>query len=87
MFFNQFVCSLISVGSNSFYLFSQVVCVYCSFLSFFAALFVCPHFLIMNPSVSASLAQWLEHWSCKPGVDSSILPRGCNDVSFSYCRD
>ena len=25
---------------------------------------------------SASIAQWLEHWSCKPGVGSSILPGG-----------
>lgn len=24
----------------------------------------------------ALLAQWLEHWSCKPGVNSSILLRG-----------
>lgn len=24
----------------------------------------------------ASIAQWLEHWSCKPGVGSSILPGG-----------
>ena len=27
-------------------------------------------------SVQASLAQWLEHWSCKPGVESSNLSRG-----------
>ena len=26
---------------------------------------------------SASIAQWIEHWSCKPGVGSSILPGGC----------
>ena len=25
----------------------------------------------------ASLAQWLEHWSCKPGVESSNLSGGC----------
>ena len=25
---------------------------------------------------AASIAQWLEHWSCKPGVGSSILPGG-----------
>ena len=25
---------------------------------------------------SASIAQWLEHWSCKPGVGSSNLSRG-----------
>jgi hypothetical protein len=24
----------------------------------------------------ASIAQWLEHWSCKPGVASSILAGG-----------
>ena len=26
--------------------------------------------------VEASVAQRLEHWSCKPGVGSSSLPRG-----------
>ena len=26
--------------------------------------------------VQASIAQWLEHWSCKPGVVSSILTGG-----------
>ena len=25
---------------------------------------------------TASIAQWLEHWSCKPGVVSSILTGG-----------
>ena len=25
----------------------------------------------------ASIAQWLEHWSCKPGVVSSNLTGGC----------
>ena len=25
---------------------------------------------------NASIAQWLEHWSCKPGVVSSILTGG-----------
>ena len=24
----------------------------------------------------ASVAQWLEHWSCKPGVESSNLSEG-----------
>ena len=28
-------------------------------------------------SVFASVAQWLEHWSCKPGVGSSNLLWGC----------
>ena len=32
--------------------------------------------------VSASLAQWLEHWSCKPGVESSNLSRGYSCFSF-----
>ena len=37
-----------------------------------------PSILIHCPrAVSASIAQWLEHWSCKPGVGSSILPGGC----------
>ena len=40
---------------------------YCSRL--FAALFVCP--------TNKPLAQWLEHWSYKPGVESSYLSRGC----------
>ena len=29
-----------------------------------------------NVISSASIAQWLEHWSCKPGVVSSILTGG-----------
>ena len=33
-------------------------------------------------NVSASLAQWLEHWSCKPGVESSNLSRGYSCFSF-----
>ena len=32
----------------------------------------------------ASIAQWLEHWSCKPGVVSSILTGGLH-FSFSLC--
>ena len=32
--------------------------------------------------VSASLAQWLEHWSRKPGVESSNLSRGYSYFSF-----
>ncbi len=27
-------------------------------------------------SAQASVAQWLEHWSSKPGVESSILSGG-----------
>ena len=27
-----------------------------------------------------SLAQWLEHWSCKPGVESSNLSRGSSQL-------
>ena len=30
----------------------------------------------MPAFISASIAQWLEHWSCKPGVVSSILTGG-----------
>lgn len=30
----------------------------------------------------ARVAQWLEHWSSKPGVDSSILSSGINSPSF-----
>lgn len=34
--------------------------------------------------LAASIAQWLEHWSSKPGVGSSILPGGsvCDDARF-----
>ena len=28
------------------------------------------------PSTEAFVAQWLEHWSCKPGAESSILSEG-----------
>ena len=31
---------------------------------------------------TASVAQWLEHWSCKPGVASSILAGGYFDLYF-----
>ena len=33
---------------------------------------------------AASVAQWLEHWSCKPGVGSSNLPRGCKFFFFFF---
>ena len=49
-----------------------------------------PTFLdwIQNPlriecHYSASIAQWLEHWSCKPGVMSSILIRGSSFGFFA----
>ena len=59
---------------NLFYPFSQVV----SF-TFLLCLLLCLFVLtILNPSVVASLAQWLEHWSRKPGVESSNLSRGYN---------
>ena len=38
--------------------------------------------------LSASIAQWLEHWSCKPGVVSSILTGGLDKNLFfstKYC--
>ena len=35
--------------------------------------------------VTASLAQWSEHWSRKPGVESSNLSWGCNFLCF-LCR-
>ena len=40
------------------------------------------HYRDSTASVSASLAQWLEHWSCKPGVESSSLSRGCRQFFF-----
>ena len=33
---------------------------------------------------SASIAQWLEHWSCKPGVESSNLARGSLFAYFGF---
>ena len=39
---------------------------------------ICDNIFKASASVPASLAQWLEHWSCKPGVESSNLSRGCN---------
>ncbi len=34
----------------------------------------------------ARVAQWLEHWSSKPGVDSSILSSGIeNFIFFLFC--
>ena len=32
--------------------------------------------VIENPLNNASIAQWLEHWSCKPGVRGSNPRRG-----------
>ena len=50
-------------------------------LSLFTVLFcllLCLFVLsILSTSVSASLAQWLELWSRKSGVESSDLSRGC----------
>ena len=54
----------IFLATNSFYLLSQVVSVFCFFVCVFVSL---------SSRVYASLAQWLEHWSCKPGVESSNL--------------
>ena len=44
-------------------------------------MFMRKSFMKINETVStayrcASIAQWLEHWSCKPGVVSSILTGG-----------
>ena len=36
----------------------------------------------MTPSKVASLAQWLEHWSRKPGVEGSTPSRGLQN---SFC--
>lgn len=36
---------------------------------------------ISHNVISASIAQWLEHWSCKPGVVSSILTGGFHLLS------
>ena len=35
-----------------------------------------------SQTTRASIAQWLEHWSCKPGVESSILSGGFNFWMF-----
>ena len=34
----------------------------------------------------AFVAQWLEHWSCKPGVESSNLSRGLNFSFLCFYR-
>ena len=88
-FLSQFVRSLIFWASNSFYIFSRFI--FSLKVSLFTVVSVC-FFLclfvlaLFNTSVSASLAQWLEHWSCKPGVESSNLSRGCKSC-FSFCPD
>ena len=40
--------------------------------------------IFYNKILSASLAQWLEHWSCKPGGESSNLSRGLLAIDFVY---
>ena len=42
-------------------------------------------FFLIYPMHVASIAQWLEHWSCKPGVGSSILPGGFA-YFFLFCK-
>ena len=34
------------------------------------------HHTFVEPTLGAFVAQWLEHWSCKPGVESSNLSEG-----------
>ena len=69
-------CDILALGCAEIKIF-----IYGSFL--FPSLFVClVYFEHENTSVSASLAQWLEHWSCKPGVESSNLSRGCKPERF-----
>ena len=87
--FSQFVRSLIFWASNSFYLFSRFIFLLkvSLFTVVFVCFFVCLFVLaLFNTSVSASLAQWSKHWSCKPGVESSNLSRGCKSC-FSFCPD
>ena len=36
------------------------------------------------PKCRAFVAQWLEHWSCKPGVESSNLSEGFCPMSVYY---
>ena len=68
-------------GSNQilFFFNSQVLSVTVLSVCYFLCL-SCPAILITI--VSASLAQWLEHWSCKPVVESSNLSRGCKGFFF-----
>ena len=79
-FFFSLIYSIIIVCSFSSYFFRSLI-YSARNLSPFTVLFcllLCLFVLsILNTSVSASLAQWLEHWSCKPGVESSNLSRGC----------
>ena len=36
----------------------------------------------LSADCCAFVAQWLEHWSCKPGVESSNLSEGFYGISF-----
>ena len=77
---------LAEFGSSSFNLLVKL-----SVFSLLFYLFLCFFVLtILNTSVRASLAQWLEQWSRKPGVESSDLSRGCGIVGsaifFFLCR-
>ena len=46
---------------------------------------MCVHFCTQKYVLyfSGSLAQWLEHWSCKPGVGGSIPPRALHFCVYS----
>ena len=39
---------------------------------------------MLPPEYRAFVAQWLEHWSCKPGVESSNLSEGFCPMSVYY---
>ena len=47
---------------------------------------LCTHWAVYSHflTTAASLAQWLEHWSCKPGVESSNLSRGLLSFLFPF---
>ena len=82
-FFSQFVRSLIFLVRNSLYRLRQVLSLYCHFL--FSSLFVCFLSLLFPTPVYSLVSSVVRALSCKPGVESSNLSRGCKtELSFRF---
>ena len=45
---------------------------------------ICDRFGSLTPFMVVSLAQWLEHWSRKPGVEGSTPSRGWQGIPFAF---
>ena len=75
-------CSSRTRGLVQFNKDQEFICLqrlYCHYKTVFFSLWIKSAFQNASSykqSSTASVAQWLEHWSCKPGVESSILSRG-----------